>query len=242
MVGTLIPLHQPEITLGRRSDQDLRLGEPTVSSVHAILRWQAGTWIIEDQNSTNGTYADFPFERRRQLSLMHGGEVQVGECRLKLVSFAAESMHHQRARRYLSKRDGLTELLVREHLMKAIDEDGLYADWAEAPMHVAIFQLRGSNRQVSERPTILEMLALRRAAQQVVELTETQLLSLIPVVAGRTGPLKFAVSMVGASPDEAQQVVDQVLPQVQGSLPRTLELVATNVRHEPGRPARMLLG
>ena len=91
----------------------------------------------------------------------------------------------------------LSGLLVREHLMKAIDEDGLFGDWAEAPMEVARYELRGPNRQVSERPTILEMLALRRAAQRVVELTEMLLLSLTPVVSGRTGPLKFAVSIVG---------------------------------------------
>jgi hypothetical protein len=62
---------------------------------------------------------------------MHGGEAQVGECRLKLVSFGPESPHHKRARQYLAKRDGLTGLLVREHLLKAIDEDGLFAEWAE---------------------------------------------------------------------------------------------------------------
>ena len=46
-------------------------------------------------------------------------------------------------------------------------------------MSVARYELRGPNRLVSERPTILEMLALRRAAQRVVELTEMLLLSLI---------------------------------------------------------------
>ncbi|WP_231511154.1 FHA domain-containing serine/threonine-protein kinase [Chondromyces apiculatus] len=242
IVGSLVPLERPELTLGRRSDQELRLGEPTVSSVHAILRWQAGSWIIEDQGSTNGTYADYPFERRRQLSLRHASDVQVGECRMKLVSFKPESPHHQRARRYLAKRDGLTELFVREHLMKAIDEDGLYAEWAEAPMQVAVFQLRGANRQVNERPTILEMLALRRAAQGAVEKIEAQLLSLVPLTAGRTGPLRFAVAMVGVSQEEARQVLEQVLPQVQDSLPKTLELIATLVKLEPGRPARSLLG
>lgn len=242
MVGTLIPLDKDVLTLGRRSDQDLRLGEPTVSSVHAVLRWHAGAWIIEDQNSTNGTYTDFPFERRRQIALRHASDIQVGECRMKLVSFKPESAYHQRARRYLAKRDGLTELYNREHLMKAIDEDGLYADWADAPMQVAVFQLRGANRQVNERPTILEMLALRRAAQGVIEKMESQLLSLVPLTAGRTGPLRFAVSMVGVSHEEARQVVEQVKPQVQDSLPRTLELVEALVKHDPGRPARMILG
>ncbi len=173
--------------------------------------------------------------------MMHGGEAQVGECRVKLVSFAADSLPHKRARQYLGKRDGLTGLLVREHLMKAIDEDGLFGDWGEVPMQVARYELRGPNRQVSERPTILEMLALRKAAQRVVEITEMLLLSLTPVVAGRTGPLKFVVSMVGPTIDEARHVVEQVASQVQGLLPDTLELAATLVKGEPGRPARHLI-
>jgi serine/threonine-protein kinase len=160
---------------------------------------------------------------------------------MKLVTFGPDSPQHRRAKQYLAKRDGLTGLLVREHLMKAIDEDGLFADWAEVPMQVARYELRGPNRQVSERPTILEMLALRKAAQRVIDLTEMLLLSLTPAVAGRTGPLKFVVSIVGPSIDEARHVVEQVVAQVQGMLPETLELGATLVKGEPGRPARTLI-
>ena len=241
IVGQLLPLDKPLLSVGRRGDQDLVMPEATVSGTHAVLRWQSGSWLIEDLGSTNGSYADHNYERKTQLALLHGGEAQVGECRLKLVSFGAESIQHKRARQYLHKRDGLTGLLVREHLLKAIDEDGLFGDWAEAPMEVARYELRGPNRQVSERPTILEMLALRRAAQRVVELTEMLLLSLTPVVAGRTGPLKFAISIVGPTIEEARHVVEQIVSQVQGLLPDTLELGATLVKGETGRPARTLV-
>jgi len=241
IVGQLLPLDKPLLSVGRRGDQDLVMPEATVSGTHAVLRWQSGSWLIEDLGSTNGSYADHNYERKTQLALLHGGEAQVGECRLKLVSFGPESIQHKRARQYLIKRDGLTGLLGREHLLKAIDEDGLFGDWAEAPMEVARYELRGPNRQVSERPTILEMLALRRAAQRVVELTEMLLLSLTPVVAGRTGPLKFAVSIVGPTIEEARHVVEQIVSQVQGLLPDTLELGATLVKGETGRPARTLV-
>jgi serine/threonine-protein kinase len=241
IVSQVLPLDKPLMTIGRRSDQDLVVPEATVSGGHANLRWQSGSWAIEDLGSTNGTYADHNYDRKQTVSMMHGGEGQIGELRLKLVSFGPDSPHHKRARQYLARRDGLTGLLVREHLMKAIDEEGFFADWAEAPMQVARYELRGPNRQVSERPTILEMLALRRAAQRVIELTEMLLLSLTPVVAGRTGPLKFVLSMVGPTLDEARHVVEQVLSQVQGMLPETLELGATIVKGEPGRPGRTLI-
>jgi hypothetical protein len=47
---------------------------------------------------------------------------------LKLVSFPPESEGHERARAYLRKRDGLTGLLVREHLISALDEAAAFAD------------------------------------------------------------------------------------------------------------------
>jgi serine/threonine protein kinase len=124
VVGTLLPLDKPVITIGRRGDQDLVIPEATVSGTHSVLRWQQGSWIVEDLGSTNGSYADHHYERKTQVAMMHGGESQVGECRIKLVSFAPDSMAHKRARQYLGKRDGLTGLLVREHLMKAPSATG----------------------------------------------------------------------------------------------------------------------
>ena len=148
---------------------------------------------------------------------------------------------HQRARAFLSRRDGLTGLLVRDYLLRSLDEEAAFAEWCDATMTVARYELRGPNRLVSERPTILEMLALRRAAARIVELTEMLMLSVTPVVTGRTGPLRFAVAMVGPSLEEARHVVEQVAAQVAGLLPETLELGATLFKAEPGRPGRSLV-
>jgi serine/threonine-protein kinase len=237
----LYPLDKPSITLGRRGDRDLVVPEATVSGGHALLRWQAGTWQVEDQGSTNGTYVDHSYERKTHAALMHGGEIQTGEMRVKLVSFGSESPHHRRAKQYLVRRDGLTSLLSLEHMQRYVDEESAFSEWAEATFTVARYELRGPNRLVSERPTILEMLALRRAAQRVVELSEMLLLSITPVISGRTGPLRFAIAMVGPSVEEARHVVEQIVAQVQSMLPESLQLAATLVKGEPGRPGRALL-
>jgi serine/threonine-protein kinase len=215
--------------------------EATVSGRHAQLKWQNATWIVEDLGSTNGTYVDHTYERRKSVNLMHGGEVQLGELRFKLVSFPKDGVSHKRARAYLAKRDGLTGLLIREQLLQALDEEAAFSNWVEAPLTVARYELNGPNRLVSDRPTILEMLALRRAATRVVELTDMLLLSLIAVTAGRTGPLRFCVAMVGPGPQEARNLVEQVVGQVQGMLPPALELGATVARYEPGVSVRALV-
>lgn len=241
VAGRLFSLDKPVMTIGRRSNQDIPLPEATVSGAHAVARWQSGSWLIEDNGSTNGSYADHSFERKKSVTLLHGGEAQLGECRMKLVSFHDGSPQHQRAKAYLDRRDGLTGLLVRDQLMLALADDSGFAEWDNVPLSVARYHIRGPNRHASDRPTILEMLALRRAAQRVVELTEMLLLSIVPVTAGRMGPLKFAVAMTGPSVEEGRQVVEQVVSQVQGLMPESLDLAATLVKAEPGQPIQSLL-
>src|SRR5579864_8889786 len=172
---------------------------------------------------------------------MHGGEVQLGELRFKLVSFGRDSANHKRARSFLAKRDGLTSLLMRDELLRALDEEAAFGAWVEAPLTLARYELRGPNRLVSDRATILEMLALRRAATRVVELTDMLLLSLIAVTAGRTGSLRFCVAMVGPGPQEARNLVEQVVGQVQGMLPEGLTLEAAIARWEAGLNVRALV-
>jgi hypothetical protein len=111
----------------------------------------------------------------------------------------------------------------------------------DSPLTIARYELRGPNRLVSDRPTILEMLALRRAATRVVELTDMLLLSLIAVTAGRTGPLRFVVAMVGPGQQESRNLVEQVVGQVQGMLPDGLDLAASIARYEPGVSVRSLI-
>lgn len=239
--GTLYPLNQPSITIGRRTDQELVLPEATVSGAHAVAKWQAGTWVIEDLGSTNGTYAEHSYDRKKKLSLLHGAETQLGECRLKLVSFTTGSPQHERARQHLARHDGLTGLLHREHLLKALSEEVSFAKWTGTPVSLARYHIKGPLRGSNERPTILEMLAMRRVAQRVVELTEMMMIAMVPAVAGRTGHLKFAVGMMGPGIDEAQHVVEQVVAQVQGLMPETLELAASVVRGDPEQSVEQLL-
>jgi eukaryotic-like serine/threonine-protein kinase len=239
--GLLFPLNQPTLTVGRRADQDIVLPEATVSGNHAVLRWQAGTWLVEDVGSTNGTFADHSYDRKKRLSLLHGAEAQLGECRVKLVSFPSGSPQHERARAYLSRHDGLTGLLHRDQFLKALNEEVAFAKWTGSSVSLARYQIRGPTRSDSERPTILEMLALRRVATRIVELTEMMMIAMIPAVSGRTGHLKFAVGMMGPGIDEARAIVEQVVAQVQGLMPDTLDLDASVVRGDPEQPVEQLL-
>ena len=51
----IIPLNQPVINIGRRSDNDLVLQDPRVSRTHAQIRAIRGQYVLFDLNSTGGT-------------------------------------------------------------------------------------------------------------------------------------------------------------------------------------------
>ena len=57
--GSLIELKLPvgvdrEWSLGRSQLCDVVLEDPTVSNLHAVIRWENGYWEIQDNHSTNG--------------------------------------------------------------------------------------------------------------------------------------------------------------------------------------------
>lgn len=53
--------------VGRADGADLRLADPGVSGDHALLRWELGSWLVQDLSSTNGVFVD-------------GRRIQVGEA------------------------------------------------------------------------------------------------------------------------------------------------------------------
>lgn len=56
--GLEIPLANEPLTIGRARDSGLVIQDDYTSTHHArLVRWD-DDWVIEDQNSTNGTYVD----------------------------------------------------------------------------------------------------------------------------------------------------------------------------------------
>ena len=240
--GMMFSLEKPMLTIGRRAGQDIVMPEATVSGAHAVLRCQNGSWTIEDVGSTNGTYADHSYERKKTVAVLHGAELQLGESRVKLVSFQDRSPQHERARadllaarrldRFVSaRRNGAGDrrrTRLRRVVERSLGDRALSHSRPESPRQRAAYHL-GDVGAAPRCPARAR--ADRNAAAQVR----------FVLTAGRTGPLKFAVAMTGPSLEEARNVVEQVVSQVQGLMPEALDLAATLVRAEPGQNVHALL-
>jgi hypothetical protein len=75
-------LHEHTITtIGRAPGNDIILSDPSISRYHAQLRFEAGRWIIEDKNSSLGTYVNGRRIRWPQ-PIAHGDQLRLAHTLL----------------------------------------------------------------------------------------------------------------------------------------------------------------
>jgi pSer/pThr/pTyr-binding forkhead associated (FHA) protein len=80
LAGRRIRLQRDDVTLGRRTTNDIVLEDPLVSRLHALVTRRGGGMLIEDLGSHNGTYVNG--ERVMGLRQIQQGDlIQVGSSR-----------------------------------------------------------------------------------------------------------------------------------------------------------------
>lgn len=80
-------LAKQRITIGRRSDNDIQLDDPTVSGIHAVITLKPDDYLegafdaaIADFNSTNGLYVNDNKVQQKRLSA--GDIIRIGQHEL----------------------------------------------------------------------------------------------------------------------------------------------------------------
>lgn len=101
VVAKEFPLNKPELTIGRRAGNDIRIDDVAVSGHHARIlvmpnRYLEGTEdiFIEDLGSTNGTLVNGEAVQRCRLN--HDDLIQIGWNRFKLLD-ERQASHEQTA-------------------------------------------------------------------------------------------------------------------------------------------------
>ena len=84
--GTVHPLGPGEHGIGRALEASVRIDDPDVSRLHAVLRVGASGVTVADLDSTNGTTVDGMPVSRSGGPLSSGEVLQVGATRLELVA------------------------------------------------------------------------------------------------------------------------------------------------------------
>jgi pSer/pThr/pTyr-binding forkhead associated (FHA) protein len=78
-----VQLTKDRTTLGRRPYNDIVIDNLAVSGEHAVLQMTGGEVMIEDLNSTNGTYLNGKAIKKQQLQ--NGDSIEIGKYKIKFV-------------------------------------------------------------------------------------------------------------------------------------------------------------
>ncbi len=68
-------LNKPVLTVGRLSGNDVQIPSQRVSRLHARIRWENGSWLIEDAESLNGLV--YQGQRVDRLILSNGDRIHI---------------------------------------------------------------------------------------------------------------------------------------------------------------------
>lgn len=87
-----VQLTKERTTLGRRPYNDLVIDNLAVSGEHAAFVLEAGQTLVEDLNSTNGTYVNGKAVRRQVLD--NGDLVEIGKYKIRFVGETPQAAPH----------------------------------------------------------------------------------------------------------------------------------------------------
>lgn len=85
--GTSFPLPPHATEIGRDETADISLQDPEMSRRHVRISWQEGRYILEDLNSTNGTFLNDTRVTATQ-RLSPGDEIRMGQYVLEFQAQA----------------------------------------------------------------------------------------------------------------------------------------------------------
>jgi pSer/pThr/pTyr-binding forkhead associated (FHA) protein len=91
--GDPIPLVKRSVVIGRRPDCDIFLDAPNVSVEHCQFRFDRGSWVVIDLNSTNGVKVNGIKVRKKRL--MPGDEIAIARRHRFRIQFQPESTEVQ---------------------------------------------------------------------------------------------------------------------------------------------------
>lgn len=88
-----VRLSKDRTTLGRRPYNDVVFDNLAVSGEHAVVAVSDGEYVIEDLNSTNGTFVNGRSVTRH--TLRHGDAIEIGKYRVKFFQDNREDDHER---------------------------------------------------------------------------------------------------------------------------------------------------
>lgn len=127
------------ITVGRAISNDIYIDDNTVSGTHCRFYFAQNMWVLEDLNSTNGTYVQGQSIQR--CALRDGDLIKVGQTIYKFLStLNVETAYYEEIYR-MAIFDGLTQIHNRRYLEEFIERELSRCRRHGRPMALLLFDV-----------------------------------------------------------------------------------------------------
>ncbi len=135
------PVRSSRITLGRRSDNDIVISDPSASRYHAeiLYDFELDELYLRDLGSTNGTYVN-RIRREEKCQLAHNDVIRIGECILHV--------HRQATQENLALMQPEMQVLTRDVMLESIDQHALLMYEVSKKLNT-VFEIDAALQEVS---------------------------------------------------------------------------------------------
>jgi two-component system, cell cycle response regulator len=120
-LGKKYDLVHVETLIGRGETCQIRINEENVSRLHSIIFKRGSEVIIEDQNSTNGTFVNT--RKIKAKPLQDGDLILIGSTIMKFMSGGNIEQHFHEEIYKLATRDGLTQVYNKSFFLDRLTDE-----------------------------------------------------------------------------------------------------------------------
>jgi two-component system cell cycle response regulator len=138
-LGKRIALDKDEVILGRAKDADVQIHEDSVSRKHAVIRrrQQDLAFVIEDRNSTNGTFINM--EKQAKSVLYDQDLISIGETTFKFIAGDSLELAYHEELHKLATLDPMLQIYNKKFFLEYLEQKYYYSQLSQTKFSLVLF-------------------------------------------------------------------------------------------------------
>jgi two-component system cell cycle response regulator len=138
-LGKRIALDKDEVILGRAKDADVQIHEDSVSRKHAVIRrrQQDLAFVIEDRNSTNGTFINM--EKQVKSVLYDQDLISIGETTFKFIAGDSLELAYHEELHKLATLDPMLQIYNKKFFLEYLEQKYYYSQLSQTKFSLVLF-------------------------------------------------------------------------------------------------------
>lgn len=139
-IGKLYRLPSDELIAGRSPDCDIWIEDSTISRKHFKIRKTNKGYMIEDLNSTNGTFLNN--KRIQSAVLTESDKIQISKDTIMQFDFFDEGRKISEQKRYeMGVKDAVTGTFNKSYFLQRINDEFSFCERQNLPLTVVMFDI-----------------------------------------------------------------------------------------------------